>query len=89
MIADAGYDGSSPYGAAAEDGSQWAYATGIPVVRLGPVAVYPDSLAEAINRSTNTVEYRAERLAAVGWDGCCHLAAELNLGWADIGGLGS
>lgn len=91
VVADAGYDGSGPNGQAAVDGSQWAYATGIPVVRLGPERLIPDGddLGPAVNRSTNLVEYRAERRAAVGWDGCCHLAAELDLGWADIGGAGS
>lgn len=91
VVADAGYDGSGPDGQAALDGSQWAYATGIPIVRLGPERTIPDSddLGPALNRGTNTVEYRAERRAAVSWDGCCHLAAELDLGWADIGGAGS
>ncbi len=89
VIADAGYDGSGPEGQVAEDGSQWAYATGQPIIRLGPIATFPDEMAQALNRSTNTVEWRAERLAAASWDGCCHLAAELDLGWADIGGAGS
>jgi hypothetical protein len=63
----------------------------MPTVRLGPEALYPDAddLRSALNRGSNTVEYRAERKAAVGFVGCCHLAAELDLGWADIGGTGS
>lgn len=91
VIADAGYDGSGPDAQAAEDGSQWAYATGIPLVRLGPEHTVPDGddLGPALNRSTNVIEYRAERRAAVGFSPCCHLAAEIDLGWADIGGLGS
>ncbi len=91
VIADAGYDGSGPEGQEAEDGSQWAYATLLPLVRLGPERLYPDSddLGSALNRATNTVAYRAERKAAVGFSPCCHLAAELDLGWADIGGAGS
>lgn len=91
VVADAGYDGSGPYSQVAEDGSQWAYATGTPIVRLGPERLVPDGddLGAAMNRSSNLVEYRAERSAAISWDGCCHLAAELDLGWADIGGAGS
>jgi hypothetical protein len=90
VVPDAGYDGSGPNGQAADEDSQWAYATGMVIARLGPEQVVPDGpLAQAVDRATNTVEYRAERLAAVGWDGCCHLAAELDLGWAAIGGLGS
>ncbi len=90
VVADAGYDGSGPDGQPAIDGSQWAYATLLPIVRLGPEVLVPDGdLSEALDRATNTVEYRAERRAAVGFVGCVHLAAELDLGWADIGGLGS
>lgn len=89
VIADAGYDGSGPEGQAAEDGSQWAYATGMPIVRLGPERTLPSTDPEALDRSTNLIEWRAERKAAVTWDGCCHLAVELNLQWADIGGAGS
>ncbi len=91
VIADAGYDGSGPEGQPAEDGSQWAYGSLMPMVRLGPEALYPDAddLSSAMDRGSNTVEYRAERKAAVGFVGCCHLAAELDLGWADIGGAGS
>lgn len=89
VIADAGYDGSGPDGQAATDGSQWAYATGMPIVRLGPESTFPENMAQATNRSTNMVEFRAEQKAAVSWDGCCHLAVELELGWLDLGGAGS
>lgn len=91
VVADAGYDGSGPEGQAATDDSQWAYATGPVLVRLGPERLLPeaDDIASATNRSNNTVEWRAERKAAVAWDGCCHLAAEMDIGWADIGGAGS
>lgn len=89
VIADAGYDGSGPGGVAAVDGSQWAYATGIPIVQLGPERTLPNDIGQAINRGTNTIEWRAEQKAAVGWDQCCHLAAELLLDEADIGGAGS
>lgn len=89
VIADAGYDGSGPYGQAAVDGSQWAYATGMPIVRLGPERVIPEDMAGALNRGANTVEWRAERKAAAGWDSCCHLAVEIDLEWPDILGAGS
>lgn len=89
VVADAGYDGSGPDGQAAVEGSRWAYATGMPIVRLGPERVIPDTMAQAVNRTTNEVEWRAERKAAVGWDGCCHLAVELDLDTANIGGPGS
>lgn len=88
VIADAGYGGAGPYGTA-EDGSQWAYATGMLQVRLGPIDVIGSDVSQQVDRSVNTVEVIAERLGSVAWDGCCHLAVELDLGWAAIGGPGS
>lgn len=88
VVADAGYDGSGPYGAATAD-EQWLYATGMVLVRLGEVATVPEGgIAQAVDRSTNLVEYRAERLAAATW-GCCHLAARIDIGLCAIGGAGS
>lgn len=92
VIADAGYDGSgppdgaNPDGQPAADGSQWAYATGMLSLRLGAEQLLPDSMAEATDRQVNLTEYRIEQLAAVTWDGCCHLAAEVDQGMALIGG---
>lgn len=93
VVADAGYDGSGFNNAGeavdAEDGNVWAYATGPVVVRLGRVVTVPDNVASAFDRSVNTEEWRAERLAAVGWSGCCHLAVSVDVPLCDIGGLGS
>lgn len=92
VVVDAGYDGSSPLGTPATDDSVWAYATGGIIVRIGPERLVPEpglDSGQAITRSTNTVEYRAERMAAVGWDGCCHLAVEMDIGWLNEGGPGS
>lgn len=86
VVVDAGYDGSAPDGTPAADDSQWAYATGRPIIRVSPETVFPDTLGEALNRATNKIEYRVERQAAISWDGCCWLAAEMDLGWAAIGG---
>lgn len=93
VVADAGYDGSGVNDAgeivAAEDGSQWAYATTPVIVQLGEVALVPDGVASALDRSVNTEEWRAERLAAAEWDGCCHFAVSVDIPLCDIGGLGS
>lgn len=89
VIADAGYDGSGPNGEEAQDGSQWAYGTGAVTARLGPVRTVPSSAETArqgLDRATNTVEVLAERAAAVGFEPCCHVAVEIDLGWAAIGG---
>lgn len=89
VVPDAGYDGSGPNGEDAADGSQWAYATTMIQLRMSPVQVVPDNMSEATLRTTNLVEFRAERIASAAWDHCCHLAVELDLPLCDIGGPGS
>jgi len=85
VVADAGYDGSDPDGNPATNGAVWAYATDMVTVRRGPIAVVPDKFSEAVDRSVNLIEYRAERLAAATFDGCCHLAVQIA---ADVCGIG-
>jgi len=82
VVADAGYTGTGPEGQPASNGSVWAYATDMVDVRLGPIVTYPDSDAAAMTIGTapdNTLTYRAQRLAAATWDGCCHLAVEVDI----------
>lgn len=89
VIADAGYDGSGPNGELAADGSVWAYGTEMIGVRLSPVRMVPDveGITSAnIDRSVNTVLARAERDAVVLWDGCVHVAVEVDLALCGIGG---
>jgi hypothetical protein len=71
VVPDAGYPGTAPVGTTDLALVSWAYATGIVDVRLGPVEVLPEDIKEAIDRSTNTVEYRAERMAAATFNPCC------------------
>ena len=52
----------------------WVYATGMVDVRLGEPMIYPETIAEALDRATNTITYRGERTAAVNPDGCCMFA---------------
>jgi hypothetical protein len=78
VVAGTGYPGTGPTGQAA-GGTQWAYATGMVQVRLGDVVVIPDTMAEALDRLSNTVNYRAERVAAASWDTCCHFAVEVSV----------
>jgi hypothetical protein len=85
VVPDAGYPGSGPGGTPAST-SQWAYATGMVTVELSPVEITPPTMAEAVDRATNTVEFYAQRLAAVMWDGCCHGAAEVDLPVCLVGG---
>ncbi len=91
VVAGSGYDGSSHAGAATS-GHVWAYATsGMVDVRLGAIYLTPDpadadSFAQATDRSVNLVNWRASRGAAVTWDGCCLLAAEVNVDLCPPGG---
>lgn len=87
VVPGAGYDGSGP-GASpvpATSGHVWAYATSMVHVRMSPVRVVPDATADALNRVTNFLEYRAERIVVAGFD-CCLAAVEMNLDVCGIGG---
>lgn len=92
VVADAGYSGAGPGGAAAGS-SQWAYGTPMIQVRLGPVEVIPGSLddarglAAAMDRSVNDVVVVAGRLAGLQWaNDCAHVAAEVDLPVCLVGG---
>lgn len=82
VVADAGYTGEGPGGVAAADGSVWAYATDLVYVRLGAIEALPTSVERGGMEQTppdNSLTYIAQRLAAVTFDGCCHLAAEFDI----------
>jgi hypothetical protein len=89
VVPDAGYDGSGPDGQDAAEGSSWIYGTTMIQLRMSPVDTVPNDMSEATLRTTNMVEFRAERLASAAWDHCCHLAVELDMSLCDIGGPGS
>lgn len=86
VVTDGGYSGDGPGGVAA-GATQWAYATGLVAVRLGPVSVVPGSFSEAVDRATNTVRFYAERPASAVWDGCAHGAAEVTLAVPLVAGV--
>lgn len=79
IIPDAGFPGTGPTGQAVAEGSQWAFATLLPQVRRSAVELYPDNFYEALDRSTNTVTYRALRVASVSFDPCILAAVNVNL----------
>lgn len=86
VVADAGYDGSDPYGNIPTAGHQWAYATGLVQVRLDAVTVLPGSEAEAVDRRINKTVVWANRLASPSWDRRAHIAAEVDLPLCGING---
>ena len=64
-----GYIGSQPEGGAAPTATKaWAYATGPLTVRRGTLDIVPGTLKEALDRSDNTITYRAERDYLIDWD---------------------
>lgn len=63
VIADAGYPGTQPSGAAAAAGEAWLYGTARPTVWRSDVDVTPADDAEALNRDLNTRTWRASRFA--------------------------
>lgn len=97
VVADDGYTGAGPGadGGVPASTSQWAYATSMMRVRLSAVQTVPELPEDttnpagwpaAVDPTTNEVLVIAQRLAAVNWDHCCHIAAELDLAVPLIGG---
>lgn len=73
----AGYGGSpntGPDGAPAPAGTFWLYVTGPVMIRRSEVLIVPDTLASALNRSTNEVTVLAEREYNVAFDDCARCA---------------
>jgi hypothetical protein len=80
VINGAGYPGTGPLGQPPPGPNQvWAYATSMVNVIVGEEQVYPDSLSEALDRATNTVEARAECSAAAVYDLCCSFAVLVDI----------
>jgi hypothetical protein len=73
VVSGDGYIGSDPVAEASPDtGQDYMYATGPVEVRLGPVQVQP--LREALDRSDNTVVFRAEQIVLPIWDTALQVA---------------
>lgn len=78
VVAGDGYPGTGPAGQAVTATSEWAFATGAMDVHASPIFLNPATLAGAVNRSTNQVDYRAERSAVAIWGGCVTAAVSIN-----------
>lgn len=80
VVGGSGYPGSAPDGTGGGDQTvQWAYATDLVQVIRGPITTTPETMAQALNRSTNVVTFRAERPFAVLWSGCAHAAVKITI----------
>lgn len=67
VVSGDGYIDIRPTGKAAPaDGQDWMYATGPVEARLGPIGI--TDLVSSLDRSDNTVTFRAERPVLVTWD---------------------
>jgi hypothetical protein len=67
VVAGGGYIGVHPHAKTApSDGQDWMFATGPVEVRLGPPAL--SDLVSSLDRSDNTVTFRAERAVLPVWD---------------------
>jgi hypothetical protein len=75
----AGYPGVGPDGAPPSPGEEWVYATNLVDIWLGETHLFPNTLAEALDRGKNTISYKAERLGAVTWDGNAHFAIRVQI----------
>jgi hypothetical protein len=64
-----GYIGAQPAGESAPTAThEWAFATGPVDVHRSQAVIYPATVAEALDRSNNTLSYRVERTYLVDWD---------------------
>lgn len=80
IVAGAGYDGSSPEGAAATDGTTWLYAT--PALFGYRSEIFPSVTrgGDLLDRGENNLYAIAERNYVLGWDDCGVAAVQINLG---------
>lgn len=65
VVAGTGYPGTGPDGT----GDNWAYATAMVNVRLGPIEILPETFADAVNTRDNSVTYYAQRVGAADFAG--------------------
>lgn len=79
VVAGAGY-ASRPVGLdPGVWGGTWMFMTGRVLVWLGDPAVYPEDPGQAVTVATNDIRFKAERLAAAVFDGCCVFAVRVDI----------
>jgi hypothetical protein len=80
VVSGGGYIGTDPVnGDTPAEGQDWMFATGPVQVRLGPVVM--TDVRESLDRSDNTLTFRAERYVLAQWDGA--LQSGVLVRWTD------
>jgi hypothetical protein len=79
IVADAGYPGSAPEGAADAPDVAWIYATGPVVVRRSPLFMGPTALNETVDQATNTIRRTASKVVAATFDPAALFAVPITL----------
>jgi hypothetical protein len=79
VVPGTGYTGSDPAGGASSDEYSWIYGTSMVEVLLGPIDIITPNASEVLNRSTNEIEIRAERMALAHWDRQAHIGLSICL----------
>jgi hypothetical protein len=79
VVADAGYPGTPPEGAAAADGVAWVYCTGPVVVRRTPFVPDGADLAETLDVRTNTLRRTGSLRVAATFDTAAYFAVPITL----------
>lgn len=79
IIAGSGYSGNPPSGQPANTGTiEWAFATTPLQIFRGPAIVAPDTVAEALDRTLNDLQFYAERQYTVAFDQCLRVAVRID-----------
>ena len=66
IVSGGGYIGAAANSQAPAAGQDWMFASGPVEVRLSPMVI--TNLKESLDRSDNTITFRAERWVLVSWD---------------------
>ena len=79
LIAGTGYPGTDPDGEEPEANTTWIYGTGPINSYVSPIMIVPGEASQAIDRSVNTLEIRAEFAFASIFNPCAHFALNVCL----------
>lgn len=80
VVLGSGYTGADPDGAPADPGTAWIYGTGdVYGVRAAETLYNVNAITKGLNTDNNQVVHRVEREYALLADGCCIVAAQMNL----------